>query len=908
MMRFTGNLCALLVAALASPWALAQTNEGVRPAAPERPAEVQASKLSKLPKQTKFVEAQYPKQAEEQGIEASVVLLIDINAEGQVDSVGIQEPADPPNMGFDEAALAAAQQFEFEPAEIDGKPVAVQINYRYRFTLKPKPKPVEPAPAAPAAPAEPQKAAEGAPPAEPTPAGVVNFRGVLLERGTRLPLSGVIVTVFQDNGDKPVGFEATSDAEGRFQFVDLPAGTWKVLVESPGYYPFRTSETVSQHELVDVTYHVERGSYNPYDVTITATRPKKEVSRTVLSAQEIERVPGGIGDPLTVVQNFAGVARTDNPGLLIVRGSAPEDSQIFIEGTMVPLVYHFGGLRSVVPAGMLDSIEFYPGNYGPQYGRLMGGIVDVRLKDLQPKKIGGYADVSILDTGVYLEAPIGDKLSVAVAGRRSYIDYLLNAAIPDSAPIDLVTAPRYYDYQLLANYRPSPQHDIRGIFFGSDDRFKLILKNPGELGTQVTRNDFGFSTTFYRGLLSYRYVPNQDFENTLKVSKGRDFIKFNIAQFFADMTFDTTQLREAARYRFDPHFAATVGADIVLSQADVELLIPQLASEGERGAEGGGISGFESSSTHVKGLLEWYPGLFAEGELTPGGGFLLLPGFRVDRYGMSDDWSFEPRLTGRWQFAKRFTAKGGVGLFQQEPQFLELYKTLGNPDLTPERAVHYSAGLEYKPLDFLTLDGTLFYKRLTNLVSPTDRLVTIDGEARPLRYDNNGSGHVWGLEFVTRHELAHGLSGWLAYTLSRSTRVDSGGTEERLFDYDQSHVLTLVASYALPRNWQIGTRFRWTTGMPTTPVVGAVYNASEDQYQPSYGEVNTARRPSFHQLDLRVDKRWVYQDWMFSAYLDIQNVYNSRNPTDHFYNYNFRQKRASQGMPLIPIIGMRAEF
>ena len=96
--------------------------------------------------------------------------------------------------------------------------------------------------------------------------------------------------------------------------------------------------------------------------------------------------------------------------------------------------------------------------------------------------------------------------------------------------------------------------------------------------------------------------------------------------------------------------------------------------------------------------------------------------------------------------------------------------------------------------------------------------------------------------------------------------------------------------------------------MPTTPISGAVYNASEDEYRPSYGEVNTARRPSFHQLDLRVDKRWVYQDWMFSAYLDIQNVYNSRNPTDQFYNYNFRQKRLSQGMPLVPIIGMRAEF
>ena len=208
---------AIAVSLAGPPAARAQSTEGL--GIPPRPAEaqqeqVEAKKLSKVPKQTKFVEAEYPKEAQEKGLEADVILLLDINAEGKVDSVGIVTPAEPPNMGFDEAAMVAAQQFEFEPAEMDGQKIAVQISYKYKFRLKPK---APPAPAAP--PAETPDggtAAPAAPAALPAPQ-IVNFAGLLRERGTRLPMAGVLVTVFRDDGPQPVGFEATTDEKGNFQ-------------------------------------------------------------------------------------------------------------------------------------------------------------------------------------------------------------------------------------------------------------------------------------------------------------------------------------------------------------------------------------------------------------------------------------------------------------------------------------------------------------------------------------------------------------------------------------------------------------------------------------------------------------------------------------------------------------------
>jgi hypothetical protein len=164
------------------------------------------------------------------------------------------------------------------------------------------------------------------------------------------------------------------------------------------------------------------------------------------------------------------------------------------------------------------------------------------------------------------------------------------------------------------------------------------------------------------------------------------------------------------------------------------------------------------------------------------------------------------------------------------------------------------------------------------------------------------------MELVARHEFANNFTGWLAYTLSRAKRTDSGKTEDRLFDFDQTHILTLVGSYVLPRNWQVGARFRLVSGNPTTPVNGAVYNASTDRYDPTYGSVNSARNGAFHQLDLRVDKRWIYQRWIFNAYLDIQTVYNRANPEGVQYNYNYRLSKPQQGLPLLTILGLRAEF
>lgn len=132
--------------------------------------------------------------------------------------------------------------------------------------------------------------------------------------------------------------------------------------------------------------------------------------------------------------------------------------------------------------------------------------------------------------------------------------------------------------------------------------------------------------------------------------------------------------------------------------------------------------------------------------------------------------------------------------------------------------------------------------------------------------------------------------------------------EWEVFDFDQTHILTAVAGYNLPWNIDISAKFQYVTGNPYTPIVGAAYNVDEDDYEPIQGARNSGRNPAFNRLDLRIDKRWVFNAWMLGIYLDIQNVYNATNQEGIQYNYDYTQTQPVSGIPFLPTLGVNAKF
>ncbi|HEY3594160.1 MAG TPA: TonB-dependent receptor, partial [Polyangiaceae bacterium] len=301
----------------------------------------------------------------------------------------------------------------------------------------------------------------------------------------------------------------------------------------------------------------------------------------------------------------------------------------------------------------------------------------------------------------------------------------------------------------------------------------------------------------------------------------------------------------------------------------------------------------------------WRPAAYIEAEIAPNERFKIVPGVRVDYAQDTGHWDIGPRLSARYDIVHDFprtTVKGGIGLFYQPPQFQETSPVFGSPGLESNRAAHYSLGVEQeisKPIE-VSLEG--FYKYLDQLVA---RSANSSGN---FDYNNLGTGYVVGAEVLLKYKPDSRFFGWLAYTLSRSVRRNPPDYASTLFQYDQTHILTILGSYRLGHGWEFGARFRLVSGDLYTPISGGVYAADAGAYTPIDGLPFSQRLPIFHQLDLRVDKSWRFPGWMLRTYLDVQNAYNRANPEGLTSNYNFSQSRVQAFLPIIPSLGVRGEF
>lgn len=181
-----------------------------------------AQTLTKAPTLLKSVEPTFPVDQLDAGTGASVVMDIDIAADGTVAAVKVVQSAGP---SFDDAAVAAARQLVFTPAEVDGQPAPVRIQFTSNFTVQ-------------------QQVVE-APVVQDAGVPVVNFIGRLKTAGTREPVSFATVRVGE--------LDTTSDEAGRFELTDVPAGKQMVSITAAGFESFIETEEVKPGERTEVT-------------------------------------------------------------------------------------------------------------------------------------------------------------------------------------------------------------------------------------------------------------------------------------------------------------------------------------------------------------------------------------------------------------------------------------------------------------------------------------------------------------------------------------------------------------------------------------------------------------------------------------------------------------------------------
>ena len=357
-------------------------------------------------------------------------------------------------------------------------------------------------------------------------------------------------------------------------------------------------------------------------------------------------------------------------------------------------------------------------------------------------------------------------------------------------------------------------------------------------------------------------------------------------------------LRDKVSHKILDNLELTVGTD-------TELQFGSVSAQGiggppvEGDGAGGGNSNGDTKTVDDLTIRFVTPSLWARAEWKVGQ-LTLLPALRFDYFSIVDQPVLQPRITARYEIDDKTSIKAGAGMYAQQANAAFVADGFGNPDLKLETSTHYSLGASRTLTEAITLDVTGFYKDFFNLVRPADN--------PDLAYDNSGDGRAYGVEVLLRHALTERFYGWLAYTLMRSERRDAPGAEYRVFDFDQTHNLVVIGQYKITPTFQVGLRFRYVTGNPTTPITGGIYNSDSGTYDPRNGQINSDRLDAFHQLDIRVDKMWNFDTWQLVTYLDVQNVYNRANPEGVSYNFDFSQQQNQAGLPIIPSIGLRGQF
>jgi hypothetical protein len=679
----------------------------------------------------------------------------------------------------------------------------------------------------------------------------VPLRGRVLQKGTRRPLTGAAVTV----DGVPA---AETDADGQFELRVAP-GPHRVQIQTAGHdtADHAVQAGAGAADAVEIFRLAPRLTGERYETTVRTNQP--ELPQINVSGEEARTVAGSSGDPLRVIASLPGVQQILWPAAIyVIRGANPGNTGFYLDGVRVPALFHLALGPSAIHPYLIGGVDFYPGGYPANYGGYVSGIMAARTTPPPTDRVHASADVTIYDAGGIMTAPWnGRRGTVAVAARYSYTGALFSLLAAENTL-------RYGDYQLRADH-PLAGGQATVFAFGSLDELGWTnYAAPEYAALQFHRLDLRWRRPLGGGSLLTAATLGTDWSRSTLFNRP----------------ISVRALSAAPRIIYDRAFGpvdARLGAD-----ANAQDFVAAVPDFGRRPSDLG------------RSRQALTMGAYATLAIHAGPRLTVAPGIRGDFFaeqGVRRSFA-APRLDIAFQATDRITLKANGGRFAQMPSLpvsVAGFEAFGLADLGLQTALAGSLGVEAQlPRSFTVgVTGYASQLRLTDVYDTTFN--EVDPGAPDFLVSRRG--RAYGAELLLRRADRGRLYGWLAYTLSWSLRQDTSGVFGPS-DWDQRHILNLVAGYRLRGGYSVGARFHYNTGR-RAPIVG-----SGGDYQ---------NLPAFYQLDLRAEKRIIFDRFVMSVYADFANVTLTREVVQVVRGPNGMNQEQSFHL-ILPTIGIHAEL
>jgi hypothetical protein len=665
------------------------------------------------------------------------------------------------------------------------------------------------------------------------------LRGRVLAKGSRGPVPTAKLAA-----TSAAGLVASCEADDQGQFeLPLPCGQQELVVRAPGYEAVQLVHDACADPAPLLLRLAPRPNLPIYETVVVAPRDEPSVE---LHGPELVATPGSLGDPFRTIESLPGVATVAWPApIYAVRGSNPGNTGYFLDDLQVPLLFHLLLGPAVVHPALFDGMAFYPGGYPARYGRYVAGIVAAQTREAPADRIHAVGEVRLYDAGALLSVPFPDGNGAAVAAfRYSYTGALLSLLRSDLRL-------SYWDYQVRADRRWGAWRMSLSLLGSNDDLHyrpaNFLGAGPYEVnaGLNAVYRNQEYLLRFHRASLRATRAVGAG-QVSLRLALGADQSAAPLAQVLPVSLRSYSILPRIAYQRSVSWVDWETGVD-----AQVQWFFPQSSVI----ESGGSDLARKRTAVMVGGYLA--------GAMRAGSRLTLTPGLRLDSYtiGGTTRTDLGPRLSARLLVEPKTWLVGSGGRFSQPPSLgvsIPAAESFGLALYGLQTSWQGALGVGTERVPGAVVEVTSYVQRyvLTDLRDPA--LVEPD----PLASDFlvRRDARSYGVEVMIRRPPSERLHGWLSYTLSKNERALGGGVIGPS-DWDQRHIVNAVLGYRIGRT-TLGARGHYHSGQPVL-VNGTLAEAF-------------VRLPAFYQLDLRAERRILFDSFTLDVYAEVVNTTMSR--------------------------------